>query len=95
MSAKSSISNWKILGLAIAMMLSLSMPVMAEERDSIAADNTTEHLSKYDQRIHYYRKGWASLIPTHVKMQYAGNMGFMSFGFGWDYGRHRQWETDI
>lgn len=26
---------------------------------------------------------------------YAGNMGLLSFGTGWDYGKRNQWETDI
>lgn len=50
---------------------------------------------QYDKRVHRYRKHWSNLIPTHTKLQYAGNMGFMSFGFGWDYGKHNQWETDV
>lgn len=33
--------------------------------------------------------------PTHVKMQYAGGMGVLSTGVGWDYGKRRQWETDV
>ena len=35
------------------------------------------------------------LIPTHTKSQFAGNMGLLSFGTGWDYGRRNQWETDV
>ena len=50
---------------------------------------------KYDMRIHKYRTGWGALIPTHSKLQYAGNMGFLSLGFGWDYGKRGQWETDL
>ncbi|TWV15253.1 hypothetical protein FQ707_02800 [Bacteroidaceae bacterium HV4-6-C5C] len=51
--------------------------------------------NSYDKRIHRYRKRWESLIPTHIKLQYAGNMGFLSMGMGWDYGKHNQWETDV
>ena len=36
-----------------------------------------------------------ALIPTHTKIQFAGNMGLLSFGTGWDYGRRNQWETDV
>lgn len=49
--------------------------------------------SRYDRRIHRYRKHWAALIPTEILGQYAGNMGAFSMGIGWDYGRRRQWET--
>lgn len=50
---------------------------------------------KYDKRIHRYRKTWEKLIPTHTKIQFAGDMGLLSFGTGWDYGKKNQWETDI
>ena len=48
-----------------------------------------------DRRRHTCRDGWRRMIPTHVKVQYAGGMGFLSFGAGWDYGRKCQWETDL
>lgn len=51
--------------------------------------------SRYDSRLHRYRKRWEALIPTHTKIQFAGNMGLLSFGTGWDYGKHNQWESDI
>lgn len=51
--------------------------------------------NRYDRRVHYYRRRWAALIPTHTKLQFAGNMGLLSLGFGWDYGRRNQWETDL
>lgn len=53
------------------------------------------HPNRYDRRVHRYRKHWEALIPTHTKIQFAGNMGLLSFGTGWDYGKHNQWETDI
>lgn len=56
---------------------------------------TAEVNSKYDRRIHRYRKRWYSLVPTYSKLQFAGNMGLLSAGFGWDYGKHNQWETDL
>ena len=59
-----------------------------QERDSIK-------IERYDKRLHKYRNSWANLIPTHLKTQYAGSIGLMSFGFGWDYGKRSQWETDI
>lgn len=43
--------------------------------------------SKYDKRVHRYRRNWEKLIPTHTKIQFAGNMGLLSFGTGWDYGK--------
>ncbi len=48
-----------------------------------------------DFREHRGYEGWERTIPTHAKAQYAGGMGILSFGGGWDYGRKRRWETDV
>ncbi|GAE18905.1 hypothetical protein [Bacteroides pyogenes] len=50
---------------------------------------------KYDRRVHRFRRKWEQLIPTHSKVQFAGNMGLLSYGMGWDYGKRSQWETDL
>ena len=50
---------------------------------------------RLDWREHRGYEGWERLLPTHVKAQYAGGMGFMSFGCGWDYGKKCRWETDV
>ncbi|MFT3903080.1 MAG: hypothetical protein QM727_07890 [Niabella sp.] len=38
---------------------------------------------------------WQRLIPKYYKVQYAGSMGLISLGTGWDYGRNGRWETDM
>lgn len=58
-------------------------------------EDSTGIPTKYDNRVHHYRKAWGALIPTHIKIQYAGGMGMFSAGVGWDYGKHGQWETDL
>ena len=62
---------------------------------TVATSNLQAQETKYDKRIHRYRKHWENLIPTHLKLQYAGNMGAVSVGTGWDYGKRNQWETDV
>lgn len=52
-------------------------------------------LSGYDRRVHYRRQYWGELIPTQLIVQNAGNMGVVSIGIGWDYGKHKQWETNL
>ena len=52
-------------------------------------------LRGFDKRIHRYRKRWYSLVPTYSKLQFAGNMGLIYIGTGWDYGKRNQWETDL
>lgn len=51
--------------------------------------------NRYDRRIQKYQNQWINLIPTHTKVQYAGGMGLVSVGVGWDYGKNNQWETDV
>lgn len=48
-----------------------------------------------DLREHHQREGWERIIPTHLKAQYAGSMGLLSVGFGWDYGKKCRWESDV
>ena len=45
-----------------------------------SADISNKRSSRYDKRVHRYRKHWESLIPTHTKLQFAGNMGLLSLG---------------
>lgn len=59
----------------------------------VPADSTM--YSRYDRRAYRYRAVWNSLIPTQIVSQYAGNMGMISLGVGWDYGRRRQFETNL
>ena len=48
-----------------------------------ATPKHTKH-TRYDNRVHRFRRNWERIIPTHSKIQYAGNMGLLSFGTGWD-----------
>ena len=50
---------------------------------------------KYEERIYKYHERWHNLIPSHTVIQYAGSVGFISTGFGWDYGKKNQWETTV
>ena len=65
------------------------------QRPTMDSIYTSEANTRYDRRIHRYRKRWYSLVPTYSKLQFAGNMGLLSVGFGWDYGKPNQWEPDL
>lgn len=67
---------------------------LTPDPDSVYTETSTRH-NRYDKRIRRYRKRWEALIPTHMKWQFAGNMGLLSIGSGWDYGKRNQWETDL
>ncbi len=50
---------------------------------------------RHEQMIERYKRGWNKLIPRYNKIQFAGSMGLLSLGVGWDYGKKKQWETDL
>lgn len=60
----------------------------------IAQETTADTLSRYERKLNKYAYRWQQLIPRYQKLQFAGSMGFLSFGVGWEYGRDH-WETDI
>lgn len=62
-------------------------PLYTIERDSTLSPN--------ERRIYKRERMWAALIPKHEILQYAGNMGLISTGVGWNYGKHNQWETEL
>jgi hypothetical protein len=49
----------------------------------------------YYERIKKTQTFWQQLIPSHAKIQYAGGIGLVSAGIGWDYGLSNRWETDL
>lgn len=66
--------------------------------DSVVHDTVIivkPELTKYDNNVLRYRKFWSYLIPTDGVIQTCGNMGVVSIGLGWGYGKHRQWETQL
>lgn len=84
------IMKWSTIKYILAGILFILCGQEIAAQDSICSNPT-----KYDKRVHRYRRHWEKLIPTHTKIQFAGNMGLLSFGTGWDYGKKNQWETDI
>ncbi|MBR5715115.1 MAG: hypothetical protein IKX59_00875 [Bacteroidales bacterium] len=68
-----------------------SIYFMPDDEEGVYTSEVT--MKAYDKRVHHYRKRWESMIPTQFVVQNAGNMGFLSFGVGWSYGKRNQWET--
>lgn len=68
-------------------------------QDTLRADTLpgreTPFLYRYDRRLERYRRRFNSLIPQTYLLQCYGDMGLVSVGVGWDYGRREQWETDV
>lgn len=54
-----------------------------------------DSLTAFKRRQLKYAQRWENLIPKYFKTQFAGGMGLLSFGTGWEYGKNGQWETDL
>lgn len=54
----------------------------------------TEAGKPYNERLKKTEKFWNNLKPAYTKLQYAGGIGLISAGLGWNYGSSAQWETD-
>lgn len=87
--------KWNILLISIALQL-CTLPAMANDNESPSTETApAPELSAYEKHVQRMTSKWASLIPTHVVIQNAGNMGIVSAGLGWSYGKRHQWECDL
>lgn len=74
--------KWSIFKYIFPLCLCFSISIRAQD-------------SLYQEHLNRYRSLWERLIPRHYKLQFAGSMGLLSWGPGWEYGKRHQWETDI
>lgn len=61
---------------------------------SYSRDIQTDSLLFHNNKAKKYAYRWQQLIPRYQKLQFAGSMGLLSVGLGWEYGRDH-WETDL
>ena len=82
-----------------ALLLLSAVGGWAQERDSLRLLREKERyerrVERYERRRENYRSGWEKMIPKYQVLQFAGSIGLVSIGTGWDYGKHKQWETDF
>lgn len=83
-----SMNWWNFKRMAILILVCLSS---LNGYGEVSVDETY----KYKKRVESYRDFWESLMPTYSKIQYAGGMGLVNLGLGWQYGKKDQWETDV
>ncbi len=72
----------------LLLFLVVTITVSAEDNDSI-------RVWDWKTRTSWHYDGWERVKPKNVKAQYAGGMGFLSLGVGWEYGHSGQWNTDL
>lgn len=84
---------------AILFILVLTASPQLTHSQETFQNTITENLEKQESNKQEKKKkhqtGWGVLLPEYIKVQYAGNMGFLSLGGGWDYGKNKHWETDL
>lgn len=78
---------------ALAVLTLAPQTASAEENERI--DSIPAGMTAYDVRIERYVNTHAKLTPQYAKLQFAGSIGMMSIGIGWDYGKNERWETDF
>ena len=57
--------------------------------------NKEDSKRSYDRRVERYKDGFSSLAPSFTCIHLYGDVGLISLGLGWDYGRRDQWETSL
>lgn len=90
-----SASNTLILKLFLVSLVAILVPsntLALLKPDTLYAD---QGKTIYDVRVEKYVNNYNAFIPHYTKIQYAGCIGMMSIGLGWDYGKNRRWETDF
>ena len=90
-------TKWFIFSVLTYLFLCATEEALAKDtiRTPVDSAAAVSLANRYDHRVHRYRKHWETLIPTQLVLQYAGNMGFVSVGTGWNYGKRNQWETQV
>lgn len=91
--------------LIISILFSISASGAAHTDSLIVRSDTTvvskrekellEKIDRYEHRLERYQRFFHSLTPDFVRFQYAGSVGLLNVGCGWEYGKRDQHETDI
>lgn len=80
--------NFKIIA---AILLFSQFPAGSHAQEN--PDNLSPAMSAYHERLLRRQHNWERLIPNLFTLQYAGDIGMISAGIGWDYGPKDKWET--
>lgn len=88
-------SLFKILSSAVAasFLLFSAPPASAVTTDSLTVGRCRN--TGYERRLQKREDFWHKLMPDMTAVQFAGNIGMISAGVGWDYGKANQWETHV
>ena len=90
----------KRLIISFLCLLAITLTTAAQEQDStLLRIDTIEILNKrilaYEKRIEKRQKRWNALLPDFIRLQYAGSVGLINIGTGWEHGKKKHFETDF
>lgn len=80
---------------AFSLLAALLTATACQAQDTLAAppDSAAALHTRYERRVERLVSHWNAMVPNLSTLQYAGDIGMLSLGIGWDYGRRNQWET--
>lgn len=74
---------------ALGCLLSVALSVYSNEiQDSITSAPYIRHTERY-------KEAWQRFIPKQTMVHFAGSIGLVSAGVGWNYGKQHRWETEL
>ena len=79
--------KWSIIRVGIITMFMGMTTIVFGMTDD---DREQRRAERHQRKLEQYKSGWNRLIPKYQNVQYAGSMGLLSLGVGWDYGRKKQ-----
>ena len=83
--------KWSIIRVGIITMFMGMTTIVFGMMDD---DREQRRAERHQRKLEQYKSGWNRLIPKYQNVQYAGSMGMLSLGTGWNYYRNH-WETDV
>ena len=78
--------KWSIIRVGI---MTLFMGLVTRVLGMTEDDRQQRRAERHQRKLQQYKSGWNRMIPKYQNVQYAGSMGLLSLGVGWDYGRKK------
>lgn len=82
---------FKCILITVSLLLSTDISSKVQQDTALTKDYPT----LYQIRVRHVYSFWNKMIPSQVIIQNAGNMGFLSTGIGWNYGKKKHLETNL
>lgn len=87
----------KWLSISVALLLSSFISATAQTIEVDSLNNSIDQQSEeyFKQKMERRKEIWSNFIPNSAVGQFAGNIGLVEAGLGWNYGKRNRWETNF